>query len=150
MSITFIIQIISAFFGTLGFCMLFRVRKGLWLTCSVCGAMVWAVYVAMYKYTLDIFWSCFTASALGELFAELLAIKLRVPSPVMALSSVVPLIPGGDLYYAMSYLVRENKAVASWYGKRTLLYALAIAAGLSIVGAAWRMLFQKKSFTNRW
>lgn len=145
-----IIQIIAAFFGTYGFCMLFRLKSSLRLAASFGGAAAWTIYVVMYNYTLDIFWSCFAASAAGELYAEILARRLRVPSTAIALPAVVPLIPGGDLYYAMSYLVGQNKAVASWYGRKTLLYALAIAGGLSIVGAVWKMVFQRKSFTHRW
>ena len=44
--------------------------------------------------------------------------------------SVVPLVPGGPLYYAMSEAVRGNMQQAGVYGRETLLFALAIASGI--------------------
>ena len=76
-----------------------------------------------------------TASAFAVLYAELLAHWLRSPATMFVVPAILPLVPGGSLYYAMSYAVRGQMGAAGQYGLRALKLGLAIAAGISIMVA---------------
>jgi len=114
-----ILQLAMAFIGSLGFSMIFRLRRSLWMVGSLGGALCWGCYLLMFDVTQHIFASGLVASA----FAALLFV----------IPSVVPLIPGSSLYYTMSAAVSGNTREISEYGSLTLQYALSIAAGISIV-----------------
>ena len=49
--------------------------------------------------------------------------------------AILPLVPGGSLYYTMENVVHGRLEAARSYGQQTLIVALAIAAGISFVVA---------------
>ena len=124
-----ILQLVMAFVGSLGFAMLFRLRRALWISASLGGVFCWGGYLlVMYFSDGQIFTSGLAAAALAAVYAELLAVRKRAP---------VPLIPGSTLYYTMSAAVQGNTEEVSHYGSLTLQYALSIAGGICIV---WTLL----------
>lgn len=144
----YIVEVAAAFVGSLGFCMLFRLRKQLMPMASLGGALAWIVYLVMLHYAGSIFIATLCASAFGTIYSEILARVMRTPDTLFILPSMVPLIPGGALYYMMSYLVQSNKTAAGVYGEMVMLYTVAIAGGISIVSALWsvvhKIIFAKK------
>jgi uncharacterized membrane protein YjjB (DUF3815 family) len=67
----------------------------------------------------------------------------KTPATLFVIPGMVPLVPGSSLYNTMSYAVRGEMEAARAYGTKTLLCALAIAAGISFV-TALRELQTKK------
>lgn len=128
-----LIQIITAFLGSLGFALLFGLRRRYVLPAAVGGMLSWAVYLLMSRLLPSLFLSCLIASACAVLYAELLARAMRTPATVFVIPAVIPLVPGSSLYYAMSCVVQKDFAAAREYGMTTLEFSLAIAAGMSFV-----------------
>ena len=136
----YLIQIIAAGVGTLGFGLLFNLRTKHLVTAVLGGVFTWAVYLVLAGQIEGIFYPTLIASAFAALYSELMARKFKAPVPLYLLPSVVPLIPGGSLYYAMSYSVERNWQLSGEYGLATLQFALAIAVGMSVVWAAADMI----------
>ena len=128
-----LIQIATAFLGSLGFALLFGLRRRYVLPAAVGGMLSWAVYLLLSRFLPSAFLSCLVASACAVLYAELLARLLRSPATVFVIPAVIPLVPGSSLYYAMSCVVQRDFAAAREYGMTTLEFSLAIAAGMSFV-----------------
>ena len=128
-----VIQLITAFLGSLGFAMLFRLRRALWLLASMGGVFCWGCYLFLFALTGNLFGAGLGASALAAVYSEILAVWKKAPTPLFVIPSVVPLIPGSSLYYTMSAAVSGNTEAVSRYGSLTLQYALSIAAGISVV-----------------
>ena len=128
-----LIQIAMAFLGSLGFALLFGLRRRYVLPAAVGGMLSWAVYLLLSRFLPSAFLSCLVASACAVLYAELLAHLLRTPATVFVIPAVIPLVPGSSLYYAMSCVVQKDFAAAREYGMTTLEFSLAIAAGMSFV-----------------
>ena len=128
-----LIQIATAFLGSLGFALLFGLRRRYVLPAAVGGMLSWAVYLLLSRFLPSAFLSCLVASACAVLYAELLARLLRSPATVFVIPAVIPLVPGSSLYYAMSCVVQKDFAAAREYGMTTLEFSLAIAAGMSFV-----------------
>ena len=61
------------------------------------------------------------------------AMEILLPKNASAIPAIIPLVPGGTLYYAMSFAVHGELEQARSYGMRALLSALAIAGGISLV-----------------
>ena len=135
-----IVQLITGALGSLGFSMMFHVRSRLMLWTTIGGIVCWGVYLIVDTLGPGIFLPCLAASAVCGMYGELLARVLKVPGTVLFIPSMIPLIPGGSLYYTMAGVVQGDWASASFYGGRTIQYVLAIAVGISIVWAFFYML----------
>ena len=139
-----VIQLIAAFFGSLGFSLLFGQRRRYLLVSSLGGLLAWAVYLLAQRLLGAPFFSNLLAAAFSVLWAEALAHLLKSPATLFLTPAILPLVPGGELYYAMSSAVRGEMEAARLHGAATLRAALAIGAGISLV-LALRELHAKRT-----
>lgn len=126
------IQLMTAFIGSVGFCFLFRLKGKFILPASVGGLLSWAIYLTAARFLPDIFLPMLIASAAAALYAELLARVCKAPATIFVIPAAVPLIPGRTLYYTMSCAVRNDWAQFQTFSYQTVMYALGIAAGISL------------------
>ncbi|MBR3123848.1 MAG: threonine/serine exporter family protein [Mogibacterium sp.] len=128
-------QLVTAFLGSLGFAMLFGIRDRFLVSSALGGMLTWGIYMAFSACVGPGFIACFAASSFAIVYAELLAKCYKTPAILFVMPSIVPLVPGSSLYYAMSEAVQGNMLQARSYGFETLLFALAIACGICFVTA---------------
>ena len=134
--------------GSLGFALLFRLRPEHLPLAAIGGALNWSVYLLVLNMTDDIFVASMVASIFCALYAEIISKVQKTPATVLLIPSVVPLIPGGSLYYTMIGVVEKDFDSALFYAKLTTQYGLAIALGIAIVWTVWAALFQRKPSKN--
>ncbi|MBQ2061306.1 MAG: threonine/serine exporter family protein [Oscillospiraceae bacterium] len=130
-----VIQLLAAFFGGLGVALLFGMRSRHLLPAAIGGVLAWGVYLGVDALIHSDFLACLVASAFAVIYAEMMARWRKTPATLFVIPGIVPLVPGSSLYNTMSCVVRGEMAGAKNYGTKTLLCALAIAAGISIVTA---------------
>ena len=73
------------------------------------------------------------AAMTAGLFSEVLARIIRAPVLLSLVPTLVPLIPGSDLYYTTSFLLRGQSAEFAQRGQSLLWQAGAIAFGIILV-----------------
>jgi len=128
-----IVQVVSAFFGSLGFTLFFNMKgKQVWYAATA-GAITWGVYLLANMYLSGDFVPNLIAAVFVGIIADALARINRAPATIFLTAAAVPLIPGASLYYAMEALVKENPEQFSLYGERCVIIALAIALGFMVV-----------------
>ncbi len=132
---TALIQLLTAFISSWGFSMLFGLRRRFLIYAALGGVLCWGVYLGMDAWTHMEFLSCLMAAASTVVYAELLARRLKTPATLFVVPAILPLVPGGSLYYTMENIVHGQLEAARSYGQQTLIAALAIAAGISFVVA---------------
>lgn len=135
-----IIQLLAAFFGTLGFSLIFQVRRKLLFWTALGGMLSWAVYLVLDYILHTIFLPYMCAAVAAAVYAQIMARIQKVPATIYLILALIPSIPGGALYYTMSNVVMKNWSQALSDGKQTLQYALAIAVGISIVWAVTQIV----------
>ncbi len=140
---TALIQLVTAFLASWGFAMVFGLRRRFLLPASLGGLLCWGLYLGMDAWLQREFLSCLCAAAFAVVYAEVLARKLKTPATLFVVPAILPLVPGGSLYYTMENVVHGRMDEARAYGQQTLIAALAIAAGISFV-VALRELHTKK------
>lgn len=128
-----VIQLITALIGGVGFGLLFGMHPRHLIPSALGGVVAWAIYLGMVQVTGIQFLSCLVAAAAAVVYGEILARVRKTPATQFVMGGIVPLVPGSSLYRAMSCVVRGDMDAARQYGSQTLLFALAIAAGISIV-----------------
>lgn len=138
-----IIQLITAFIGSLGFSLLFRVSKDKLLRASFGGFISWGIYLLMGLWIQDEAIRYLIASSAITIYAEILARRTKTPTTIYIVSAAIPLIPGGSLYDTMRSVVQQDMMEFFQNAKHTLLLAGAIALGIictmCVLQAIYRM-----------
>lgn len=73
-------------------------------------------------------------------YSEIFARLLKTPASVILAPATVPLLPGGSLYYMMSYLVRFDYSKFVFYAKETVLTGFGIALGTVFVSLVVKII----------
>ena len=129
-----IYQTVAAFIACVGFAMIHKNKPSRIFTCGLCAALTWVVcLIAGYVTDDNIFMTYFVAAAFGTLLSEIVARITKAPSTIYLIPAILPMVPGGSLYYATYGIVTGNSASASYYGERTALSGFGIAVGLVVV-----------------
>ena len=133
-----------AFIACASFCFIFQVRKPLFIfLCSLNGAVSWLVYLLTDFLPAEAA-RYFLATIAVSILAEILARVLKAPATIFLVIGIIPLVPGGGLYYTMDYLISGDFAMFTAKGLQTAAAAGAIAAGASMVTSLVRMLTWRK------
>ena len=143
----YFVQTLMGCIGSVGFAVLFNIRGRKLLLAAGGGALAWAVYLACTCNGLDIFAGLFSATVrfvcrygMAALASELLARAVKAPVIMLLVPMLIPLIPGGDLYYMMSFLVRGQYEAFGQYAQRVLTEAGAIALGIICVASLMNII----------
>lgn len=139
----------TAGFGALGFSLIFNVRRELLPAAAFGGLLDWGVYMmAEWFFGNGVFLPSVVAAAFASIYAEAMARVEKSPATVFYIPALIPLIPGGSLYYTMSYAVLGQWDQVQSYGASTAYCALGIAVGMSLVLSV-EFTFRKLTARNR-
>ncbi len=134
--------------ATMGFAVLFNLRPRDVPIAALGAAFGWAVSMPITSATGSEAVGLFAAAAVIGLWAELVAIFLKRPASVYIVCAIIPLVPGGGMYYTMLASVKGQTWNAVTVGFATLQSAGAIAAGLAL-SAAFARLLSFRGFARR-
>ena len=140
-----VIQLGAALVGSLGFSMIFNSGKKTLIPATLGGYLAWGVYLLCAHFGLGVFLSTIISAAFCQLYSEIFARVIKCPTTVLYIPAIVPLVPGGSLYYTMYYSAVADWTMAKQYGVSTLQVAFGIAVGASFVSAILLLLPRKKS-----
>ncbi|MFQ7058224.1 MAG: threonine/serine exporter family protein [Turicibacter sanguinis] len=104
-----VILIISATIESLGFALLFRVRKDRLIYGTIGGMVTITIYLWLFSIHQDAFLSNLIAGIFATAYSEIFARVLKSPAIVFLVPSVIPLVPGGSLYYAMRAFILNDE-----------------------------------------
>jgi len=134
-----LMQIFMGFLGSLGFGVLFHLR-GSKLILAACGGIVsWSVFLALAELIPGESLRYFLASASITIYAEVFARVLKTPTTTFLVVSLIPLIPGGALYYTMNYALNEQWDRFAAHAFYTIELALSLAVGIIVVTTLARL-----------
>jgi len=128
-----ILQFICCLGGAFGFGMIFRIKNDKMLVAVLGGGISGFVYLYLLYKTGNKFLSCFVAAALSAFYAEIMARICKAPVTLFTIPALIPLIPGGSLYYTMENLVQKNNKLLREKAIETVMFVLAIVLGITVV-----------------
>lgn len=129
----YIIQILAGIVGSIGFATFFNLKKDKLPYTIIGSGMCWTIYLICFHYSENAFLSSVMASVFSTAAAEVLARWRKAPATLFLLIHVIPLVPGGSLYYAMRSFVLKDQAAFSTHALNTLYVSAGIAVGILIV-----------------
>ena len=134
-----LIQIFTGFLGSLGFSVLFNIRGTKLIVASLGGLISWTIFLLLEPVFPGEAIRYFFSAAAITVYSEVFARVLKTPTTTFLVSSIVPLIPGGSLYYTMNYALNEQWSLFVQKAVSTLELALALAVGIIAITTLTRM-----------
>lgn len=148
-----VLQVICGGLGTLGFALFFHVRSRHLLLATLGGVLSWVIYLAVLARTGNIFVSALVSALVVCLWAETFARVRKAPATIFLIPGIIPLLPGGSLYYTMSALIATDMDQVLLKGKETGLMAMGIVVGILIASEIVRVVlwlyFHREKFISR-
>lgn len=133
------LPVLYAFIGCVAFCFIFEMRRWRYILCAAfASAISWLVYLILPGFSEVA--RCFVATIAVAILAEIFARIFKCPATVFLVIGIIPLVPGGGIYYTMENLINGNLAMFAQKGLRTAEDAGAIAVGCSLVSSGMRIL----------
>ena len=123
------IQLVAAFVGTVGFSALFGAPRRFYLYCGLAGVAGWAVYLFVstgHSVVGAAFFAALTVAAISHVMARL----RHCPVTVFLICGIIPLVPGGGIFWTAYYLVTDQLRLAAETGFVALKVTIAIAGGI--------------------
>lgn len=136
---TNLLQCLWAFLATAGFGVVFKAPLRDLPIAAAGGALAWAAYLLAMAASGSEALAYLAASIAVGLYAETAAAILKRPASLFILCAIIPLVPGGGMYYTMFEAVSGRAELAAAAGFNTLILAGSIAAGLAIASAIARI-----------
>ena len=121
---------IAALLGTLGFALLFDVKRKHLPVISLLGVLTYAVWEISLYAAFSKFLAAFLAAAFVTLCAEVCARIFRAPTVVFLLTAPVVIVPGSSLYYTMNALIMQKNKLLSLHLEDLLQISIGMAAGI--------------------
>lgn len=139
-----LIIIISGFVGSFGFGLFFRMTKKKIVWAVIGGALTCVVYVLCCKIFENEFFQNVFPALVTTSYAEICARLTKSPSTPYIACSLIPLVPGGALYYTMYYLITSDMINFKSSLAQTARIAAGLAVGIILVTVIIREINYKK------
>ena len=130
---------LCAFAACVGFTLIFNIHGAGKLIAGGGGALGWLVYLLGGE---SVF-AAFLAAAVIGVFAEVMSRVRRCPVTGYVLVALLPLVPGGGIYYAMRYCAAGETDRFLSTLLRTFGMAAALAVGAMLASSAFRAIFPR-------
>ena len=125
----------TAFLGSLGFSLLYGLKKRHLLFASIGGLLSWGMYL-LFSFIFNqkgVFLPCFIATVITAAYVNIVSIRVKAPTHLFLLPALIPLIPGSTLYYTFLNFYKKEWNVMFEFAGETFAFVFAIAAGMSVV-----------------
>lgn len=131
-----VMQCFWAFTGSLAFGVIFNIRGKNNIFAGLGGLFAWVVYLLAGEFSVNMLTQFFAAAIAISFYAEVMAIWRKTPVTVFIVSGMIPLVPGGTIFYTMRELIMGNYTESYQLGIDTIAIAGSIAMGILIASFA--------------
>ena len=135
-----LIQVAAGAIGSLGFGILFNTHGKRLFYAALGGVFSWGLFLLLGRFIHGEAVRYFLVALCLSLYAEIMARILKTPTTTFIVTSLIPLIPGGSLYYTMSAALEQDKTEFLGRAVYTLQLAAALALGIIVTTTVMRMI----------
>jgi uncharacterized membrane protein YjjB (DUF3815 family) len=137
-------EFLLAFAGSFCAGLLFNVRGKRLVWTGLSGMAGWMVYIWVLSMNGHVILSIFAGAVAVGIFSETAARVVKAPSTIFSIPGIFPIVPGIAAYESMQFLVENKLPEAGGKIVETLSGAGAIAFGILMVTAMFRLLYKKR------
>ena len=122
-----------SFCASFGLGFVFHIQKKDLVWAGIGGSLTRCAVLIMPELTSNVFLQSLAAAMVAALFAEIMAMRRRSPSTVFLYPAIIPLIPGGTIYYVAVYLLIGDEVSALAYTSDCVQALAGICIGFVMV-----------------
>ena len=137
--LNFIITLLFAYIACLGFGFIFHIRGKLLFVAPIGGVIIWAAELILRGVVTSVVVRALLATMLAAIFCETIARIIKVPVIVFMVIAILPLVPGGGIYYTMQACINSDYDLFITKGIETIGVAGAIAVGMLLISSFFRI-----------
>lgn len=137
--------VLLSFFGSASAGMIFNIRGKRLIYAGISGAAGYLVYLLALRITGQSIMAIFIGAIAVGIYSETCARLLKTPSTLFSIPGIFPIVPGVAAYETIQYLADNNMRDAGVKLVETLGGSGAIAFGIIIVTAAFRLASGNKN-----
>lgn len=137
-----IITALTSGIASAAFGVLFNVPMDQWILVGIVGLIGGFAFGGLTN-SIGIYWALFVASSLITLASDLMARKFHIPTITFLICALIPLVPGGGLYYTMLEVINGTLNSALAQGVDTIMQACCIVFGVVLVSGIMAIVHSK-------
>lgn len=138
------IEVIAAFISSFAFGIVFNIKGKNLFFAALCGALGWFVYKFSLKLEMTDTTSLFLASLALSIYSEIFARILKTPVTTFVIAALIPLVPGGGMYYTMVEAITGDVMNSLEIGIKTIASAGTLALGIILVSTITKTIIKNK------
>jgi len=143
------IEVFCAAFATFFFGIIFNLTGKKLFYSSFAGGLGWFSYLLFFNEFHFTKTASFLISAIIiTVFAEIIGKWKRVTVTSTLIPALIPLVPGGGIYYTMSFLVENKFQESLEKGRETIFLTVALAIGIFLVSTFTQILYRTLKYTE--
>lgn len=131
----YLITCLYAFCASFAFAIAFNIPKNKLLYSALGGLLGQLVYVGIQLIITNDVVPYMVATIAIALYAEIMARLTKSPTTIYLAVALIPLVPGGGIYYTMLYFINGDIDLGVATGIQTLLISGALAMGIVLVSS---------------
>ncbi len=135
-----------AVIGSLGFAVFFNIKGKKLLAIALGSAICMMSYFFAFFHLQDKVFSILIGAILVSGIAEITARIMKTPVIILLVPMVIPLVPGGDLYYSMRYFILGNTQEFGISFQVMLKEAAAIGFGIILVSFLVQVILKSRKY----
>lgn len=142
-------EVLAAAFSTFFFGIIFSLTGKKLIYSSFAGGLGWYTYLLLFKEFAYSKTAAYLISAvIIAIFSEIISRLKRTTVTTTLVPALIPLVPGGGIYYTMSFFV-ENKVLEAFErGKETIFLTVALSVGIFLVSTFSQILNRTIKYTK--
>ncbi len=133
MIFTLLFQIVMAFFYCVAFSVIFNAPRRELPACGICGSVSWGIYFGINEVFAQSVLATFLATVAVTAVCRHFSYVRQAPSTMYHIAGILPLVPGMNIYNAMSGILDNDLLYCFGQGVMALKLGAAIAIGSILV-----------------
>lgn len=142
--LTMVFQLLSAFFGTVAFGIMFRVPAKHLPSAGLTASIVWFVYLIAFEMIGSVAAAILCSALAAAVIARSFAVIFHCPATIFLVAGIFPLVPGAGIYNTVYAAITADyiSALALFLDafKNAFAIAIAISVGFMIPNSAFAKL----------
>lgn len=145
-----ILMFVVSVASTIGYAVPVEAPKRSLIPSALSSGFAYLIYLKIIDLEGSAFFAAFVAALIMGILSEFFSRRYKMPATIFVLPQLITLVPGGGMYYTMSYLIQDNMEFFVREGANTFSIAVALSLGIVASSLFSRSLraFRKRSMHN--
>ena len=142
-------EVLAATFSTFFFGVIFSLTGKKLFYSSFAGGLGWYTHLLFFKELVYSKTASYVVSAMIiAIFSEIISRLKRTTVTTTLIPALIPLVPGGGIYYTMSFFVENRMPEAFEKGRETIFLTVALSVGIFLISTFSQILNRTIKYTR--